>query len=142
MRIRSDDIAHMQPIPQDFAFGMAGPNGEAIALAPNRNPHLAWSEVPAGTRSFVLMCIDSDVPTRGDDVNKPGTFAYSCLVARRLLERGTRFVQIFHRDWDQHGNIAVELPNQCKDVDQGCYALMTDLKQRGLLEDTLVIWGG
>lgn len=72
MRIRSDDIAHMQPIPQEFAFGMGGPNGEPVVLAPNRNPHLAWSEVPAGTRSFVLMCIDGDVPTRGDDVNQPG----------------------------------------------------------------------
>jgi hypothetical protein len=78
----------------------------------------------------------------GPDVHKPGTFAASCLLARRLAERGVRFTQIFHRGWDQHFNVAGDLPNQCKDVDQACYALITDLKQRGLLEDTLVIWGG
>jgi hypothetical protein len=78
----------------------------------------------------------------GPDVHKPGTFAASCLLARRLVERNVRFVQIFHRGWDQHFNIAGDLPNQCKDVDQPCYALINDLKQRGLLDDTLVIWGG
>jgi len=61
---------------------------------------------------------------------------------RRLAERDVRFVQIFHRGWDQHGNMAGDLPLQCKDVDQATYALITDLKQRGLLDDTLVIWGG
>jgi hypothetical protein len=78
----------------------------------------------------------------GPDVHKPGTFAASCLLARRLAERGVRFTQIFHRGWDQHANIAGDLPNQCRDVDQACYALVTDLKQRGLLDDTLVVWGG
>jgi hypothetical protein len=78
----------------------------------------------------------------GPDVHKPGTFAASCLLARRLAERGVRFVQIFHRGWDQHANVAGDLPNQCRDVDQPCYALLTDLKRRGLLDDTLVIWGG
>jgi hypothetical protein len=78
----------------------------------------------------------------GPDVNKPGTFAASCLLARRLIERDVRFVQIFHRGWDQHGNIATDLPLQCRDVDQASYALVTDLKQRGLLDDTLVVWGG
>jgi hypothetical protein len=78
----------------------------------------------------------------GPDVHKPGTFAASCLLARRLAERGVRFVQIFHRGWDQHFNISGDLPNQCRDVDQACYALIQDLKQRGLLEDTLVVWGG
>ena len=78
----------------------------------------------------------------GPDVHKPGTFAASCLLARRLAERDVRFVQIFHRGWDQHGNIAGDLPNQCRDVDQPSWALIQDLKQRGLLDDTLVIWGG
>ncbi len=78
----------------------------------------------------------------GPDVHKPGTFAASCLLARRMAERDVRFVQIFHRGWDQHGNIAGDLPNQCRDVDQPCWALIQDLKQRGLLDDTLVIWGG
>jgi hypothetical protein len=78
----------------------------------------------------------------GPEVEKPGTFAASCLLARRLAERGVRFVQLFHRGWDQHANLPTDLPNQCKDVDQACYGLITDLKQRGMLEDTLVVWGG
>lgn len=78
----------------------------------------------------------------GPDVTKPGTFAASCLLARRMAERDVRFVQIFHRGWDQHGNIAGDLPNQCRDVDQPCHALIQDLKQRGMLDDTLVVWGG
>ncbi len=78
----------------------------------------------------------------GPEVTKPGTFAASCLLARRLIERDVRFVQLFHRGWDQHGNIAGDLPNQCRDVDQAGYALVTDLKQRGLLKDTLVVWTG
>ncbi|EDM27551.1 hypothetical protein LNTAR_20133, partial [Lentisphaera araneosa HTCC2155] len=78
----------------------------------------------------------------GPDVHKKGTFAASCLLARRMVERDVRMVQIFHRGWDQHFNIAGDLPNQCKDIDQSCYGLIQDLKQRGLLEDTLVVWGG
>ncbi|NWK57160.1 DUF1501 domain-containing protein [Verrucomicrobiaceae bacterium N1E253] len=78
----------------------------------------------------------------GSEAKKRGSFAYSCLMARRLVERGTRFVQIFHRGWDQHGALQRDLPEQCKDVDQGAYALIQDLKQRGMLEDTLVVWGG
>lgn len=78
----------------------------------------------------------------GPDATKPGTFAASCLLARRLAERNVRFTQIFHRGWDQHGDIAGDLPRQCADMDQACYALVQDLKQRGLLEETLVIWGG
>lgn len=78
----------------------------------------------------------------GSDARVPGTFAANCLLARRLAERGVRFIQIFHRGWDQHGNLAGELPLQCKDVDQACAALIKDLKRRGMLDDTLVIWGG
>ncbi len=78
----------------------------------------------------------------GPDVTKPGTFAASCLLARRMMERDVRFVQIFHRGWDQHANVGGDLPNQCRDVDQPCWALIQDLKNRGLLEDTLVVWGG
>jgi hypothetical protein len=78
----------------------------------------------------------------GPDSRKPGTFAYSCLMARRLAERDVRFVQIFHRGWDQHGKLPTDLPNQCRDIDQGSMALLQDLKQRGLLDDTLVVWGG
>src|SRR4051812_28047484 len=78
----------------------------------------------------------------GPDARKGGTFANSCLMARRLAERGVRFVQIYHRGWDVHGNLPEVLPSQCKDVDQGCWALVQDLKQRGMLDDTLVVWGG
>ena len=78
----------------------------------------------------------------GEEARTRGTFASSALMARRLVERGVRFVQIFHRGWDQHGSLPRDLASQCKDVDQACYGLVQDLKQRGLLEDTLVIWGG
>jgi hypothetical protein len=71
-----------------------------------------------------------------------GSFANSCLLARRLLERGVRFVQIFHEAWDQHGNLVNDLRKNCKNTDQACAALIKDLKQRGMLKDTLVIWGG
>jgi uncharacterized protein (DUF1501 family) len=78
----------------------------------------------------------------GADSKVRGTFANSALMARRLVERGVRFVQIFHRGWDQHGTLPRDLASQCKDVDQGCYGLIQDLKQRGMLEETLVVWGG
>ena len=78
----------------------------------------------------------------GPDVRKPGSFAYNCLLARRMAERGVRFVQLYHRGWDQHGNLPNRLREQCKDTDQPSAALVKDLKARGLLEDTLVIWGG
>jgi len=76
--------------------------------------------------------------TKGGD----GSFAANCLLARRLAERGVRFIQLYHRDWDHHGNIKNDIPVVAKEVDQGCAALIADLKQRGLLDDTLVIWGG
>ena len=78
----------------------------------------------------------------GEDAKKPGTFANTVLMARRLSERGVRFVQVYHNNWDHHANVKVRMPAQCKDVDQPCHALLEDLKQRGLLDDTLVIWGG
>ena len=78
----------------------------------------------------------------GEEARQPGTFAANCLLTRRLLERGVRFVQLYHRGWDQHGGIPTNLPKQCRDVDQPQAALIRDLEQRGLLEDTLIIWGG
>ncbi len=78
----------------------------------------------------------------GPDSRKPGTFAANCLLARRLSERGVRFVQLFHRGWDQHNFLPKQLPGQAKDVDQPCAALIQDLKQRGLLDETLIVWGG
>jgi hypothetical protein len=78
----------------------------------------------------------------GPDVHKPGTFAANCLLARRLAERDVRFVQVFHQGWDQHFNLPRDIRGQCKDTDQPSAALIWDLKQRGLLDDTLVVWGG
>src|SRR5438874_7978164 len=75
---------------------------------------------------------------------EPGkaTFANTCLLARRLLERGVRFVELFHEAWDQHGNLVNDLKKNCLNTDKACAALIKDLKQRGMLDDTLVIWGG
>ncbi|MEO1984600.1 MAG: DUF1501 domain-containing protein, partial [Fuerstiella sp.] len=78
----------------------------------------------------------------GEDAKKPGSFANTALMARRLSERGVRFVQVYHNNWDHHSNVAGRMPDQCRDVDRPCYALLEDLEQRGMLEDTLVIWGG
>jgi Raf kinase inhibitor-like YbhB/YbcL family protein len=105
MRIRSDDLAHMQPIPEEFAFGKPGPNGEPIVFAPNRNPHLAWSDVPAEARSFALMCIDTDVPTRGDDVNKEGRHVPASLARAEFLH------------W-----LMVDIPLECRELGTGSCA--------------------
>src|SRR5688572_25368158 len=78
----------------------------------------------------------------GEEARKPGSFAHTALLARRLVERGVRFVQVYHNNWDTHANVAGRLPMQCKDVDQPIYGLITDLKSRGMLDNTLVIWGG
>jgi hypothetical protein len=78
----------------------------------------------------------------GPDSRKPGTFAANCLLARRLAERGVRFIQLFHRGWDQHVKLPKNIALQCRDTDQPSAALILDLKERGLLDDTLVVWGG
>ena len=78
----------------------------------------------------------------GPDSRTPGTFAANCLLARRLAERGVRFIQLFHRGWDQHTKLPKQIEGQCRDTDQASAALVADLRQRGLLEDTLVVWGG
>ena len=78
----------------------------------------------------------------GEDAKIPGSHAANCLLARRLAERGVRFIQIFHRGWDHHSNVKTHLPTLAKETDQGSAALIKDLKQRGMLEDTLVIWAG
>jgi hypothetical protein len=78
----------------------------------------------------------------GDEARKPGSFANSVLMARRLAERGVRFTQIYLNNWDHHGNVGGRMPSQCRDIDQPCHALIEDLKQRGMFEDTLIIWGG
>ncbi len=78
----------------------------------------------------------------GDEAKKPGTFASTCVLARRLVERGVRFVQVYLNNWDHHGNLTGRLPMQTKDIDQATYGLITDLKARGLFDETLILWGG
>ena len=78
----------------------------------------------------------------GPDSRKPGSYAANCILARRLAERGVRFIQLFHRGWDQHNNLPREIRGQCTQTDQPSAALVADLKQRGMLDDTLVVWGG
>ncbi|MBD8491291.1 DUF1501 domain-containing protein [Echinicola sp. CAU 1574] len=85
---------------------------------------------------------DSIIKLYGPDCLVPGTYAANCLLARKLSENGVRFVQLYHQGWDQHGNLPNEMAGQAQDVDQASAALITDLKQRGLLDETLVIWGG
>jgi hypothetical protein len=115
---------------------------------PETNTRIEQAEMAFRMQTSVPDLADiSDEPEHilkmyGPDVTKPGTYAASCLLARRMAERNVRFVQIFHRGWDQHGNVTGDLPDQCRDVDQPSFALIQDLKQRGLLDDTLVVWGG
>jgi hypothetical protein len=85
---------------------------------------------------------DSIFDMYGPDSRKPGTYAANCILARRLAERGVRFIQLFHRGWDQHNNLPKEIRGQCQQTDQPTAALIQDLKQRGMLDDTLVVWGG
>jgi hypothetical protein len=85
---------------------------------------------------------DSIFDLYGPDSRKPGTYAANCILARRLAERGVRFIQLFHRGWDQHGNLPRDIRLQCEQTDQPSAALVMDLKRRGLLDDTLIVWGG
>ena len=78
----------------------------------------------------------------GPEVKTPGSYASNCLLARRLAERDVRFIQLFHMGWDHHGGLPNAIRGQCRDTDQPTAALLTDLKQRGLLDDTLIVWGG
>jgi hypothetical protein len=115
---------------------------------PEINTRIAAGEMAYRMQASVPELTDlSDEPEStfamyGETARKPGTFAANCLLARRLAERDVRFIQLYHRGWDQHGNLPSDIRLQCADVDQASAALVTDLKQRGLLDDTLVIWGG
>ncbi len=125
-------------------------NGRQYELAgdPEIQTRIAQYEMAYRMQSSVPELTDLSSETEqtlalyGPEVRTPGTFAASCLLARRLVERDVRFVQIFIRGWDQHGNLPHDLAKQCHDIDQGSAGLIRDLKQRGLLDDTLVIWGG
>ncbi|MEQ1634657.1 MAG: DUF1501 domain-containing protein, partial [Planctomycetota bacterium] len=127
------------------------------AMARSDGPHLGDREVEARLQQAELVFrMQVSVPEATDMSNEsdatfelygktsrePGTFAANCLLARRLVERGVRFVQLFHQGWDQHGSLPNGIAHQCRQTDQPSAALVTDLQQRGLLDDTLVVWGG
>ncbi|SDC17392.1 DUF1501 domain-containing protein [Niabella drilacis] len=115
---------------------------------PEINNRLAQYEMAFRMQASVPELTDmSDEPDwvfdlYGEDARIPGTYAANCLLARRLLEKDVKFVQLYHQGWDNHGSLPAIIPNQCKATDQASAALVTDLKQRGLLDDTLVVWGG
>ncbi len=115
---------------------------------PGTNARIAQYEMAFRMQSSVPELTDFSQETAatfdlyGEDARRPGSYAANCLLARRLAERGVRFIQLYHRGWDQHGNLPDHISKQCQDVDQASAALITDLKQRGLLDDTLVVWGG
>jgi hypothetical protein len=131
-----DDIAALN----ESSFGQIGD--------PEIQTRIAQYELAFRMQSAVPNLTDiSDEPEHildlyGPEVRKPGTYARNCLLARRLVERDVRFVQLYHMGWDQHGDLPVNIAKQCKDTDQPSAGLLQDLAQRGLLEDTLVIWGG
>ena len=124
------------------------PMTEETFADPEINTRIEQYEMAYRMQTSVPELMDiSDEPENvlemyGPNVKKPGSFASNCLLARRLAERGVNFVQLFHRGWDQHFNLPRDIALQCGDVDQGSGALVKDLKQRGMLDDTLVIWGG
>ncbi len=115
---------------------------------PEINARIAQYEMSYRMQMSVPDLVDlskesqSVIESYGPDVNKPGSFANNCLLARRMAERGVRFIQLYHRGWDQHGDLPRRLREQCADTAQPSAALVKDLKARGLLDDTLVIWGG
>lgn len=115
---------------------------------PEIGARIAQYEMAYRMQTSVPELVDfSNEPARimdlyGPDVRRAGSFAANCLLARRLAERGVRFIQLFHRGWDQHAELPRDITTQCQDTDQPSAALVRDLKQRGMLDDTLVIWGG
>jgi hypothetical protein len=115
---------------------------------PETTTRIAQYEMAFRMQSSVPELVDlskeaeSTLASYGPDVRKPGTYAFNCLLARRLAERGVRFIQLYHRDWDHHGGLPKALPKLCRETDQPTAALISDLKQRGMLDDTLVVWGG
>ncbi|MEO1996109.1 MAG: DUF1501 domain-containing protein, partial [Planctomycetaceae bacterium] len=121
---------------------------QQTVIDPEINTRIAQYELAFRMQSAVPELIDvSDEPRHtfeayGPDATRPGTYAANCLLARRLAERGVKFIQLFHRGWDQHRDLPNALAGQCRDTDQASAALLADLKQRGMLDDTLVIWGG
>lgn len=131
-----DDVREMNKLKQ----GIAGDPEIATRIAQYELAFRMQTSVPELTQ--ISKEPQHILEMYGPDVTKPGTYAANCLLARRLCERGVRFVQLFHMGWDHHGGLPTAIRGQCKDTDQPTSALIKDLEQRGLLEDTLVVWGG
>ncbi|MCA8963296.1 MAG: DUF1501 domain-containing protein [Planctomycetes bacterium] len=129
-------------------LGALNRHHQAQVRDPEIETRIAQYELAYAMQTSVPELTDfSDEPEHvlamyGPDVRRKGSYAYNCLLARRLIERGTRFVQLMHAGWDQHNNLYTQLAIQCRDTDAPSAALVLDLQQRGLLDDTLVIWGG
>lgn len=141
--MRREDRRRVLDMVADLNRRQAERNGDAEVLARVAQYEMAYrmqASVPALTD--ISDETEATLEMYGPDVRTPGTFAYNCLMARRMAERDVRFVQLFHRGWDHHRSVTGDLPAQCKDVDQPQAALLADLRQRGLLDDTLVVWGG
>jgi arylsulfatase A-like enzyme len=115
---------------------------------PETNARIAQYEMAYRMQASVPELVDlskepqSTWDLYGPEAKEPGSFAYNCLLARRMAERGVRFTQVYKRGWDVHDNVTGTLPILCQETDRACYALVTDLKRRGLLDDTLVVWAG
>lgn len=121
---------------------------EASGVEPGIQARIANYEMAYRMQSSIPEVTDvaseseSTFALYGAESKTPGTFAANCLQARRLAEKGVRFIQLYHQDWDHHGGVPGAIPKLCRETDRGCAALIQDLKQRGMLDDTLVIWGG
>lgn len=146
----SDPKGISRRIRRTMLDGMAAMNDRQYQLSgdPEIATRIAQYEMAFRMQSSVPDLIDTSKESEstfqlyGEESRKPGTFAANCLLTRRLLEKGVRFVQLYHRGWDQHGGLPTNMPKQCRDIDQPQAALIADLRQRGLLDDTLIIWGG
>ena len=146
----SDPPGISRPVKRAMLNDLAALNGKRLGVVgdPEIATRIAQYEMAFRMQASIPELVDfSDEPRSvidlyGDDVHRPGSYAANCLLARRLSQRGVRFVQLFHMGWDQHSRLPTQIRGQCRDTDRPSAGLITDLKQRGLLDETLVIWGG
>ncbi|MCH2100328.1 MAG: DUF1501 domain-containing protein [Planctomycetes bacterium] len=151
LRAGTDPVLYLENVPgidRERRRRMLDAQAELQGLDPGGDTAMAKEELAYRMQESVPEVADlSDEPKEtfalyGEDARKPGTYAANALMARRLLERGVRFVQLFHQGWDQHGSLPGAIRTQCRETDQASAALVQDLEQRGMLDDTLVVWGG